>query len=207
MKLVFLGPPGAGKGTQAISVCRKYELVHIAMGDILRDEASSKTKMGIAVKLLIDKGHLVPDDLTLEIVEKKIKGLSGKDFVLDGFPRDLVQARMFEDVCSVDAVFEIYCPDEVIVDRLSKRRVCKCGETYNLLFNPPLKKEVCDVCGEKLYKRDDDNPSAIKRRLNIYHKMTEPLIGYYKDKYVRIDGNQGIEKVFGLIVEEISKRF
>ncbi|MCK5299720.1 MAG: adenylate kinase [Candidatus Aenigmarchaeota archaeon] len=210
MKLLFLGPPGAGKGTQAISVCKKYSLVHIATGDIFRKEFSEKSKLGVLAKSYMDKGNLVPNDITIKMVKKR---LSQDDcvngFVLDGFPRDVSQAESLEKICAIDYVVEIHCPDEQIVERLEGRLVCKCGATYNIVTNSPKVCGICDECGDRLYQRDDDKSEAIRKRLEIYHGTTEPLIAFYKlkGKYIMINGMQSIDGVFNSIVSELSRKF
>ena len=211
MRLVFLGPPGAGKGTQAISVSKKYGIPHIAIGDIFRSEILQGTKLGLIAKEPIAKGNFVPNEITIEIVRKRIcrkDCLNG--FVLDGFPRDMVQAPALEDMCPVDYVLEIHCPIDIILKRLSGRRICRdCRAIYHLLFGKPKIESICDKCGGKLYQRADDNEKSIMHRIDVYHEKTEPLIEFYKDmdKYVRIDGSGSVEEVFDSIVSEISKRF
>ncbi len=211
MRLVFLGPPGAGKGTMAVSVSKKYGIPHIATGDIFRSEISQGTRLGLLAKDLIAKGNLVPDEITVEIVRKRICGKDCRNgFILDGFPRDLLQAKALEDMCPVDYALEIHCPVDVIIKRISGRRVCReCGAIYNLLSGKPKTDGVCDKCSGELYQRDDDNEKSIMHRIDVYHGKTEPLIEYYKslDKYVKVDGSGSVEEVFGLIVSEISKRF
>lgn len=186
MNLIFVGPQGSGKGTQAKIISEKLNLDHISTGDLLRNiEGDIKKK----VDKYVNKGLLIPDDLMLEILKKQLS----ENFILDGFPRNLKQAEMLSSIIDIDKVVEIFISDKEAIKRLSGRRTCKkCGAIYNIYTNPP-KKDVCDKCGGELIKRKDDNEEAIKKRLEIYHSETEPILEKYP--VLKINGEQEIEKV------------
>lgn len=202
MRLVLLGPPGAGKGTQAKVIADEFDIPHISTGDIFRANIKGSTPLGKLVKSYIDSGKLVPDGVTLDIVAER---LSDRDctngFIMDGFPRTIVQAKMFDEMleklnAKVDVVINITADDDVIVKRLSGRRMCSCGRTYHIISNPPKKEGVCDICGRTLYIRDDDREETIKERLATYHNQTSPLIDYYGAKGVlrNFDGEKSIDE-------------
>ena len=185
MKLVLLGPPGAGKGTQAAELAASLSIPAISTGNIIRAAVKENTPVGIIAKGYIDKGELVPDETVVSLVEERLKEDDCKDgYILDGFPRTISQAEiMVEKGIDVDRVVNIELADEVIVERLSGRRVClKCGAAYHVKFNPPAKEGVCGVCGDKLVIRDDDNEDVILNRLSVYHSQTEPLIEFYEKR-------------------------
>jgi adenylate kinase len=204
MNIVLLGPQGSGKGTQAKLISKYYGIPHISMGEVFRNVAEKNTELGRMVKSLIDKGKLVPDDITVKIVKDAIKDCE-KGFILDGFPRTIHQAKLLEDIVNIDFVLFIKISDEEGIKRLSNRVQCpKCGKIYNLYTSPqPKTDNVCDDCGLKLVQREDDKPDAIMKRLEIYHRKTEPLVDYYGKKGVlhSVNGEQTIEKVF----EDIKK--
>lgn len=184
-KLVFLGPPGAGKGTYASRVEKRLGHKQIATGDILREEVKKETELGKKAKTYMDKGELVPDEIMIDILEKKLEEpeIQEKGYVLDGFPRTLPQAKALDEKEDLDLVVNLNVPEEIIVKRLSSRIICKeCGEVYNKLTLPPEEEGVCDECGGELYQREDDRPEAIKERLKVYKKQTKPLIEHYKEK-------------------------
>jgi len=199
---IFLGPPGAGKGTQADIAAKKFGLVKIATGDILREAVRNGTELGKLAEKYMKRGELVPDDLMLSLVRETLKKIK-TGFILDGFPRTVLQAEGLEKILEEEnaelrRVIFIDVPDEVIIERLSNRRVCpQCGAVYNLLTNPPKRDEICDNCGSKLETRADDRPETIKRRLEVYRKKTEALVKYYTDRgmLVKIDGDGDLEKV------------
>ena len=184
MRLVLLGPPGAGKGTYASRMTGILGIPHISTGDIVREEIKSQSEIGKKIKEYSDEGELVPDEVIVELLAKRLKKPDAeKGFILDGFPRTINQSEALNRISKVDIVVNLNVPDEIIVTRLSNRVVCKkCGEIYNLLTLKPQNKGVCDKCGGELYQRRDDQPAVIKERLNVYRKKTEPLIEYYKRK-------------------------
>jgi adenylate kinase len=209
MKLIFLGPPGAGKGTQAKQVANEYRIAHISTGDMLRQAIAEGTELGKLAKSLIDHGNLVPDDVITEIVKSRlVKKDCSKGFILDGFPRTLPQAEELDQFESIDICIALNISDEIIVKRLVGRRNCPyCIKDFNVYFNPPVKDNICDICGKELNRRADDNEDAIKTRLKIYWKETQPLIDYYKNigKLFLIDGTGSPEDVLGRIKSSLVK--
>lgn len=201
MIIVLIGPQGSGKGTQAKIISERLNIPHISIGDLFR---SLKGKLKKEVDYYINRGELVPDELTINLLKKVIsKKECEKGFILDGFPRNINQAKMLQEIVKVDLVILIDIEDELAIKRILSRVSCKkCGAVYNLLTNPPKKEMTCDVCGEMLYKRTDDNIESIKKRLENYYKETEPVLSFYKDKLIVVDGSQEIEK----IAEEILKK-
>lgn len=204
MRLIIFGPPGAGKGTQAERIVKKISVSHISTGDIFREAAAKKTELGQRVKEYMDKGELVPDDIVVKVVEERLKQPDcKKGFLLDGFPRTLIQAKALDKILEklktkIDVVINLEVAEEEIVKRLSNRRVCKvCGTVYHLIFNPPKISDKCDKCGGKLYQRDDDKEEAVRNRLKVYQKQTQPLIEYYRKKNVLkdVNGNKNIDDV------------
>lgn len=185
MKLVLLGAPGAGKGTQATVLAKEYHIPHISTGHIIRNAIAEKTPVGLEAKGYIDRGELVPDGIVVEMVKERLKEDDCKSgYILDGFPRTISQAEIMDQMnILVDAVIEIAVDEDIIVDRLSGRRECQtCGATYHLMSKPPQKDGVCDECGNSLTQRADDVPETIKHRLRVYKEQTEPLKGYYEAK-------------------------
>ena len=194
---MVLGPPGAGKGTQAEMLERELGLKHLSTGDILREEVRKETELGKRAEKYMKSGELVPDDLIVEMMEKEISKYD--NFVLDGFPRNLKQAEALDKMCRIDKVILLEVPDEVILERLSLRRSCpKCNRVYHLKYNPPKEDEICDYCGAKLYQRDDDKEEVIKKRLEVYRKETEPIAKFYREKgiLVKVNGSKSIEEIF-----------
>lgn len=183
MNFIFLGPPGAGKGTLAAQVAGDYGIPHISTGDIFRANIKNGTPLGVKVKAIIDAGGLVSDEITCELVQDRISQDDCKNgFILDGFPRTIPQAEMLEKIKDDVTVVNFEADDELIIARLSNRRMCKnCGEIYNIKFHPTKKEGVCDKCGGELYTRDDDKLESITHRLEVYREQTEPLIGFYKN--------------------------
>jgi len=205
MRLILLGPPGAGKGTQAANIVNKYQLPHISTGDIFRANIKQGTDLGNRAKAFMDKGELVPDSLVVELVEDRLQQDDTKvGFMLDGFPRTLPQAEALDSVLAnmgstLNFVVNIVVDPSVLVERAVGRRICKdCGATYHIKFNPSKEEGVCDVCGGELYQRSDDNEKTVKNRIDVYTNETAPLVEYYKNsgKLVTIDGLQDIDKVF-----------
>ncbi|WP_291569749.1 adenylate kinase [Clostridium sp. UBA4548] len=205
MKIILLGPPGAGKGTQAKSISNNYSIPHISTGDIFRKNISERTPLGIEAKKYIDKGHLVPDELTIDIVKDR---LNEKDcsngFLLDGYPRTVNQAEALEIMLKergekLDTALLIKVPKEFIIDRMTGRRVCTtCGASYHVKYNPTKITGKCDVCGNFVIQRDDDTEETVGERLDIYDAQTQPLIEYYTNKNLlsEVDGTQAINDVF-----------
>ena len=210
MRLILLGPPGAGKGTQASAIVERYAIPHISTGDIFRENIKKGTELGKKAKEYMDKGLLVPDELVISIVEDRLQKEDCKEgFLLDGFPRTLDQGEALDKVLSqmglkLDRVINLDVEKEVLIERAIGRRICKdCGEVYHIKFTPPKKEGVCDKCNGKLYQRDDDTVETVERRIEVYHKQTEPLIDYYNEKglILDIDGSKDKDSIF----KEISK--
>ena len=205
MKIIMLGAPGAGKGTQAIRISEKYGLPHISTGDIFRHNIKNGTELGKKARSYMDQGLLVPDELTCDLVVDRISREDCADgYILDGFPRTIPQAKALTEALEkmgtqIDYAIDVDVPDEDIVSRMSGRRACPgCGATYHIQFAPPVKENVCDVCGEALIVREDDKPEPVQKRLDVYHAQTQPLIDYYKEKGVMfaIDGTKKMDEVF-----------
>lgn len=214
MKVIMLGAPGAGKGTQAKKIAAKYQVPHISTGDIFRKNMKEKTALGTEAKKYIDQGLLVPDDITIGMLMDRIKEGDCKDgYILDGFPRTIPQAESLTAALSsmneaVDYAINVDVPDEHIVSRMSGRRAClSCGATYHIVYKPTKQDEICDVCGEQLVLREDDKPETVQKRLKVYHEQTEPLIKYYAEAGVLadIDGTQSMEQVFHDIVSVLGE--
>lgn len=214
MKLVMLGAPGAGKGTQAKTIAEKYKIPHISTGDIFRANIKNETELGKKAKEYIDRGMLVPDALTLDLVMDRFAQKDCKNgYILDGFPRTIPQAQALtaalkEQGEMLDFAIDIEVPDEVIVTRMSGRRAClSCGATYHLEHNAPKVANVCNTCGAALVQRDDDKPETVQKRLEVYHAQTKPLIQYYKDQGVlrQVDGTKNMNQVFEDIINIISE--
>ena len=185
LKLILLGAPGSGKGTQAERISKKFGIPQISTGAILRKAIADQTPLGIKVKAVMDSGSLVPDEDVIAIVKERIKEKDCENgFILDGFPRTVSQAEALENLgIGIDKVISIEVNDDEIIDRMSGRRVCKkCGASYHVVYNPSATENVCDTCGDPLVVRDDDKPEVVKDRLAVYHKQTAPLIEFYKAK-------------------------
>ena len=209
MKIIMLGAPGAGKGTQAKKIAEKYQIPHISTGDIFRSNIKEGTELGMKAKAFMDQGALVPDELTIGMLMDRIaKADCENGYVLDGFPRTIPQAESLTTALGergqkIDYAVNVDVPDENIINRMSGRRAClNCGATYHIVYNPSKVEGICDVCGDKLVLRDDDKPETVKKRLSVYHDQTQPLIDYYKEAGVlaNVDGTQDMEKVFSDIV-------
>lgn len=205
----MLGAPGAGKGTQADKICAKYNIPHISTGDIFRANIKNNTELGRKAKEYMDKGLLVPDELVVDLVVDRVKADDcSNGYVLDGFPRTIPQAEALDEALSsmgekVDFAINVEVPDENIINRMSGRRACvTCGATYHIVYAPTKAEGICDKCGSELILRDDDKPETVKKRLDVYHDQTQPLIDYYtaKDVLKEVDGTQDMEKVFSDIV-------
>ncbi|MBS8266920.1 adenylate kinase [Mesobacillus boroniphilus] len=210
MNLVLMGLPGAGKGTQADKIVGKYNIPHISTGDMFRAAIKEGTELGLQAKSFMDKGELVPDEVTIGIVRERLsKADCEKGFLLDGFPRTVAQAEALDSMLAdlgkkIDFVINIDVDQSILMERLTGRRICKnCGATYHLVFNPPAKEGVCDRCGGELYQRADDNAETVQNRLDVNVQQTKPLLNFYEDKgYLRnINGQQDIDVVFADIEE------
>ena len=210
MKIIMLGAPGAGKGTQAKMIADKFGIPHISTGDIFRANIKEGTELGKKAKEYMDQGALVPDELTCDLVVDRIKQDDcSKGYILDGFPRTIPQAECLTKALAdmddkIDYAINVDVPDENIVRRMSGRRACVgCGATYHLVYNPTKTEGICDRCGKELILRDDDKPETVQKRLTVYHEQTQPLIDYYKEKgaLAEVDGTQDMQDVFNGIVK------
>jgi len=203
--LVFIGPPGAGKGTQAKLLSQRMGFLHLSTGDILREAVKKQTPLGIKAKEYMDRGELVPDSLIIALIEENLPEQGG--VILDGFPRTLAQAEALDNMLNakgkeLSKVLVFETPDEVLIDRLSGRRVCSnCGAVYHIKYNPPKKEGVCDLCGGNLVQREDDKESVVRNRLEVYKRQTQPLIDFYKKKSIiyKLDAMKGVEDLFSEI--------
>ena len=205
MNIILMGPPGAGKGTQAANLVKEYGMTHISTGDIFRKALKEQTKYGVIAKYFIQFGHLVPDDYTIQMVRDYLKENEFPNgFILDGFPRTIIQARELESIgkefgFTIDAVINLDVNFDKLPNCLSRRRTCQeCGATFHVEYNPPKQEGICDNCGGELYQRPDENEEAVKVRLDTYNKQTRPLIDYYtmKGEITNINGDQSMEDVF-----------
>lgn len=204
MNLVFLGAPGAGKGTQATRVCDTYQIPHISTGDILRANIQSGTPLGVEAKSYIDRGMLVPDEVVIGLMKDRLTQPDcQKGYLLDGFPRTLEQARALAGFATIDTVIDIDVDPAMVVERIAGRRMCRCGESYHISWHPS---DICDKCGQKLYQRDDDKPETVQARLDVYRKQTAPLIDFYREQGVlhTVDGTKSMDEVYGQIVEVLN---
>lgn len=210
MKIIMLGAPGAGKGTQAKMIADKYQVPHVSTGDIFRANIKNGTELGMEAKKYMDQGLLVPDELTVKILLDRVAQDDCKNgYVLDGFPRTIPQAEVLDKALTelgdkIDYAINVDVPDENIINRMSGRRAClSCGATYHIEHIPPKKEGICDRCGSELVLRDDDKEETVKNRLDVYHKQTQPLIDFYTEKGVlkEVDGTRSMEEVFQAITE------
>ena len=210
MKIVMLGAPGAGNGTQAKMIAEKYGIPHVSTGDIFRANIKNGTELGKEAKQYMDQGKLVPDELTVKILLDRVAQDDCKNgYVLDGFPRTIPQANVLDEALTklgdkIDYAINVDVPDENIINRMGGRRACvACGATYHVVYNAPKTEGICDVCGKELIIRDDDQPETVKNRLNVYHEQTQPLIDFYEAKGVlkSVDGTVDMKDVFAAIVE------
>ena len=204
MNLVLLGPPGAGKGTQAERLGEEFKLPHVASGDLFRENLKNKTELGMLASRYMTKGELVPDDVTIAMIRDRLERPDYENgVILDGFPRTLAQAEGLKEILAgmgraLVGVLYIAVPDEELVDRLSGRRICRrCQTPYHVQFNPPQEQGVCGTCGGELYQREDDKPETVRARLKVYHQQTSPLIDFYRQfgLLTEVDGSGDIEKV------------
>ena len=214
MKIIMLGAPGAGKGTQAKMIAEKYAIPHISTGDIFRANIKNGTELGKKAKEYMDQGLLVPDELTCDLVVDRIQQDDcKKGYILDGFPRTIPQAEALDAALeklreSMDYAINVEEPDDNIVNRMGGRRACtSCGATYHVVYNAPAKENVCDSCGAELVLRDDDKPETVQKRLGVYHDQTQPLIGFYTKKGIiaEVDGTMDMKDVFAAICKIIGE--
>lgn len=208
MKLILLGAPGAGKGTQAQVICERFSIPAISTGNCLREAVAAGTEMGQAAKSYMDRGELVPDAIVIGIIRDRLQGEDCKNgFILDGFPRTVPQAQALEEMgVAIDRVLEIFVPDEEIAGRMSGRRVCPaCGASYHTEFKPPKAEGVCDSCGKQLVTRKDDQPETVLERLRVYHTQTEPLKGFYEARGLLkvVRGQQEVADTTRLVLEAL----
>ncbi|MEE8319768.1 MAG: adenylate kinase [bacterium] len=213
MDVILLGPPGAGKGTQAKMMIEKWRIPQVSTGDILRAAVREGTQLGLEAKGFMDEGGLVPDSVVIGIIEERIKEPDAADgFILDGFPRTIAQAEALEKILSdndrkIEHVISIEVDDEELVTRLTGRRMCKsCGESFHMVFNQPSVENVCDACSGELYQRDDDQEDTIRQRLEVYHEQTSPLIEYYRERggLREVDGAGSISDIFDQIAAKLA---
>ena len=205
MNLILLGAPGAGKGTQAVKISEKYQIPAIATGDILRAECKAGTELGNEAQAYLALGQLVPDSVVIGIIKKyMVENNCENGFLLDGFPRSIPQAEALEKMnIHIDAVLNIEVPDQKIIERMSGRRVCSCGSSYHIVYNPPIKEDVCDRCGEALYIRADDTAETVKKRLETFHKETEPLKTFYAERglLLTVEGQDEVADTTALVFQ------
>lgn len=205
-RLVLVGPPGAGKGTQAKRIAAETGVEHLSTGDILRDEVGRGTPLGGTAKGFMDRGELVPDQVIVDMIGGRIRAADA-GFVLDGFPRTVAQAEALDEIGTLDVVISIDLSREEVVARLTARRVCEgCGKIYNLSFRPPADPTTCEACGGRLVQREDDREDVIRNRYDVYERQTAPLVAFYRDRglLVEIDGRSGSDAVFERIVQVLS---
>lgn len=209
MNIIFLGAPGAGKGTQAEKIADAYAIPTVSTGNMIREALKNGTEMGLKAKAFIESGALVPDDVVIGIIKERLaKDDCAKGFILDGFPRTIPQAEVLEDALNklgdkIDYAINVDVPDENIVRRMSGRRAClKCGATYHIEHIPPKQEGICDTCGSELVLRDDDKPETVLNRLKVYHDQTQPLIDFYTERNVlkSVDGTRDMKEVFDAII-------
>ncbi|HNV97183.1 MAG TPA: adenylate kinase [bacterium] len=207
MNIVFIGMPGSGKGTQAQKLAQKLSLPFISTGDLFRSQIEKQTEIGQKVKQIIDAGNLVSDDITFELLKQGIQDFDiSKGVVLDGFPRNLNQAKMLDEYLKIDKVININLSETEIMVRIGGRRTCICGATYHIKFNPPKVENICDVCKKELFVRDDAKEESIKTRIEIYRKNADPLLDFYRQKgiVIDIDGDPAIDNVENEINQKLS---
>ena len=212
MNLIMLGPPGAGKGTQAAMLAERLGMPHVASGDLFREALKAETELGLMAKSYMDRGELVPDEVTIPMIrERLLKSDCDSGIILDGFPRTVAQGEALKELLAeqgklIDAALFIDAPEDELVRRLSSRWTCRnCQSIYNIISNPPKKEGKCDVCGRELYQRSDDTPETVRNRIRVYREQTSPLIDYYRDEglLITIESEGGIEQVHKKVLEAL----
>lgn len=204
MNLIFLGAPGAGKGTQAARICEKFNIPHISTGDILRANIKAATPLGIKAKSIIEQGLLVPDEVVIGLIQDRLKSNDcQKGYVLDGFPRTIEQAKALNEFAKIDKAVNIVVNEGMVIERIAGRRMCVCGESYHISSHTT---STCDKCRKELYQREDDKPQTVKARIDVYNKQTAPLIEYYSNMNIiaNVDGAQSVDKVFADIEDMLN---
>ena len=208
-KMIFLGPPNAGKGTIAAEVTKRFNITHVASGDMFREAIKNQTPVGVEAKGFIDKGMLVPDDVTIRLVKERLSQPDCEQgFILDGFPRTIPQAEALDEITDIDIVILLECPEDVIIKRVAGRLVCrKCAAVFHKEYIPPKQEGICDKCGGELYTRDDDKPEAVKKRLKVYAEQTAPLIEYYEKKGIlkHINADRSVADIAADVISAIEK--
>lgn len=208
-RIIIIGPQGSGKGTQAQVLAKKFNLPHISSGEMFRQHVNRRSALGLKIRQLLEHGKLVPNEITNQMVQEKLENADcERGFILDGYPRNTQQAQFLATITKIEVVLDIWLDDEVVVQRLGGRRVCSCGATYHLEYNPPQKENVCDQCGQELKRRDDESEEVIRRRLEIYHQQTEPLIDYYRQQgiLIEINGEPSIPQVTQEILTKLNNK-
>ena len=210
MRIILIGPPGSGKGTQGDMVENAFGFPRISTGDLLRTAVAAKTPLGLKAKADMDRGELVEDNIVLNMIEDRIHDEDCREgYLLDGFPRNIAQAKMLEELDGnrPEVVLDIRVDDKILIQRLSARRICSCGSIYNLMNKKPRSESLCDECAGELIHRDDDRPEVIEERLRVYHTQTEPLVDYYTDKggYHPVDGARDVDAVFADVKNVLDK--
>jgi adenylate kinase len=214
MRILFLGAPGAGKGTQCKKLSKKCHLTHLSSGDLLREAVKNGTNAGLAAKGFMDKGQLVPDDVLIDLFREKLSAPEcASGFILDGFPRNLAQAKSLDELLSdikanLDVVIDLYTPDEILQERITGRRVCPnkaCNEVFHVKYHPPKVEGICDACGTALVHRSDDKAELVKQRLSVYHELTKPLVDFYSAKNLlhKVDGDGEQDDIFAAILKTL----
>jgi adenylate kinase len=211
MRLVFIGPPGVGKGTYAAAVSQRFGIPHVSTGDMIREEIKRGSELGRKLKEYVERGLLVPDEIVTEMVRERLSREDCKrGFILDGYPRTLKQAEELDRITAIDLVLNFVAPDEVIIDRISGRRICRvCGAIYHVKYMPPKVPGVCDRCGGPLYQREDDKPEVVARRLEVYRQQFAPIIEYYRRRgiLVDVDASEQAEVVVPRVLKLLESRF
>jgi adenylate kinase len=214
MRILFLGAPGAGKGTQCKKLAKKCNLIHLSSGDMLREAVKNSTKAGLAAKEFMDKGQLVPDNVLIDLFREKLSAPEcTKGFILDGFPRNLAQAKSLDQLLSeikanLDVVIDLYTPDSILQERITGRRVCpnkECNEVFHVKYHAPKVEGICDACGTALVHRSDDKAELVKQRLSVYHELTKPLVDFYQAKNLlhKVDGDGEQDDIFAAILKTL----